>query len=55
MKPNAILQSLKAHQLTLDSEESLVDGRMEPSSSRQMCWGNVNDGKDTFGDQKLSF
>ena len=55
MKPNAILRSLKAHQLALDSEESLIDGRRESSSSRQVHWGNGNDGKDKFGDQKPSF
>ena len=55
MKPNTILQFLKAHQLALGSEESLVDGHRDSSSSRQVRCGNVNDGKDKFGDHKPSF
>ena len=55
MKPNDIIKSLKAHQLALDSEETLNDSRGLIPSQRTIRRGNMNDSKDKFGDTKPIF
>ena len=55
MKPNNILKSLKVHQLALNSEEVLNDDREEMDTPRQVRRGNVNDGREKFGDSNPFF
>ena len=55
MKPDAIIKSLKAHKLALDSEEILSDGRSTMTSPRQVRRGNISDGASKFGDTKPAF
>ena len=55
MKPDAIIKSLKAHKLALDSEEILTDGRSTITSPHQVRQCNVSDGSTKFGDTKHTF
>ena len=50
MKPNEIVQKLKAHQLALDSEGTIKEVRVDSVLSRTVRRGNVTDGKSKFGD-----
>ena len=55
MKPDAIIKSLKAHKLALDSEEIISDGRSTMTSPRQVRRGHISDGASKFGDTKPTF
>ena len=52
MKPNEIVQELKSHQLALDSEGAIKEGRADTTLSRTVRRGNASDGKAKFGDTK---
>ena len=48
MKPNEIVQELKAHRLALDSEGAIKEVRVDSALSRTVR--NATDGKTKFGD-----